>query len=717
MSNQNQAGIDLTQAASNLGRPADSSQRPAPKKSPSAVTVSHPQLIRKDDPLLNELRKQCKRNRSKLSLLDGLCLPYGPYANIFIGSGQDELKSLPHWINILSPDWIATKNDPQEFTAPSISFMAPAQGSLLTRYQDGTIEYCQLNGKRRKKSGSFELYHPSMPYLKSESFVLGPYLLQQSGLFYQGLPCGPFKFFDENGVCLCKGCYELVEATSNEASKEICPLALYDFLKEQEQLLDIDSMFDIPVKTAEYTKWNRPLRPIKVCPNQLVVRYDALSRRLPNDQLHTFEVGPERPCVLLQRRKNETWLEACTRAHQKVLTLVQKQVNDLHQAQRAAAQLLAPKQDITADPNPELIALKEQLAVPLHDDEAGVLIHQNCLELMGKLQSADLVTGCTRGGYAQVMLDCLARTADGHYLNGVLVSSAKYFESNWRLVATPEQTSSKQTINQHFLHEADSAQKSCGMRLGHYFCNGRDVSNFKGKGYSPILIWGGWNEKPVSTEADLELLQQCFNWHALGCSSVYDAMGTCVGNVGYSELPSKRSSQHCSILGLCQGPFIGWHERKQTREDGSCSKGHIKGKLTFTMYQDYRSRFPAAIFTVSLVQNTFIGRYQCIYGIDELFEKGYHAVMLEACGTVKTEQGFKTKKRLCAYTPNTYRKEDGIYLADGTVQITKHHGLNPYQRPRPERPPWGYDDEFDEDEYKAMRAELWGDEKYEVFYI
>ena len=73
MSNQNQAGIDLTQAASNLGRPADSSQRPAPKKSPSAVTVSHPQLIRKDDPLLNELRKQCKRNRSKLSLLDGLC--------------------------------------------------------------------------------------------------------------------------------------------------------------------------------------------------------------------------------------------------------------------------------------------------------------------------------------------------------------------------------------------------------------------------------------------------------------------------------------------------------------------------------------------------------------------------------------------------------------------------------------------------------------------
>ena len=716
MTKQKQSGIDLSQAASNLGSIEESSQQSKEKKQPKASKVAQPGLTGRDDHLLGELRQQCKLHRTELNFLDSLDLPGAPYQYLWLGTGGAELAPLLPDVPPLSLEQIGTEADPQEFETASISLVGRNGDRLSIQYQDGTIERCFID-YQGLKHGPFKLYYPSLPYLENAPFKLGSHLLQQKGLFYLGQPCGPFELLDENGVCVGKGCYELVEATPDEPSKKIGPQQLRKFLKSHSQLDLVNLMIEPKSKLAKDKRWSRDLQPIKVCLNKIVVRYAVLSRKLPHGQIQSFKVGPERPCVLLQRHENETWLEACARTHIKVLALVQKQVNELQQAQRAAAQLLAPEQAATAEQAPKLVALQEQLAVPLHDDEAGVLIHQNCLKLMGKLQSADLVTGCTRGGYAQVMLDCLARTADGHYLNGVLVSSAKYFESNWRLVATPEQTSSKQTINQHFLHEADSAQKSCGMRLGHYFCNGRDVSNFKGKGYSPIPIWGGWNEKPVSTEADLELLQQCFNWHALGCSSVYDAMGTCVGNVGYSELPSKRSSQHCSILGLCQGPFIGWHERKQTREDGSCSKGHIKGKLTFTMYQDYRSRFPAAIFTVSLVQNTFIGRYQCIYGIDELFEKGYHAVMLEACGTVKTEQGFKTKKRLCAYTPNTYRKEDGIYLADGTVQITKHHGLNPYQRPRPERPPWGYDDEFDEDEYKAMRAELWGDEKYEVFYI
>ncbi len=127
---------------------------------------------------------------------------------------------------------------------------------------------------------------------------------------------------------------------------------------------------------------------------------------------------------------------------------------------------------------------------------------------------------------------------------------------------------------------------------------------------------------------------------------------------------------------------------------GRLKVGQLQPTLTFTIYQDYRTKFPAATLTVDLEQDSFIGPYQTIYGIDELFEKGYHAVMLEDWGMIMTEAGLKPFKRQIAYTPGTYLKEEGVYQADGAVQVTKKHELWPYVRPTS-----AWDDEDDEDEY------------------
>lgn len=782
-SNQHLAGIDLSQTGSNLGSSEGGSHQPEEKELSAGDKAAQPELSGRDDPLLDELREQCYDHRAELNFLTGLSLPYGPYVQIWLGPSGTELAPLFPNAEVWPPDWLNSKNDHQEFTASSISLVTANYYAALTLYQDGTIEHCCLD--QFYKQGSFELYYPSLPYLEAENGALKPHLLKQSGLFYQDLPCGPFKLFNENGVCVAMGCYELVEAAPDEPSKEVDPRQLRFFLKRQSQLDLVKSMIEPKEKIPPNQRWSKSLQPIKVCLNKIVVRYAALSRRLPHDQLQSFEIGPERPYILLQRHANETWLEACTRAHQKVLALVQKQVNELQQAQCAAAQLLVPALASNAEPNYELTTIQEQLAAPLHYDEVGTQVHQQCLQCLGKQQPTELVAGCVNGGYAQAMLDCLPRTADGHYLNGILVSSAAYFEEQcylkhrilieralnssnqadpntkililayrihhqpgndtsdidldtaklskreiswlkdecapllngsdvedtpctlkrwgevqphdraqawYRTAGHSSSLSQEHLVNlshllyqQYFDGNVRSAQKVCDLHLGHYFCGRHSLSNTMGANKVVIPIWGAWDTALISIDEDIDVLQHYFNWRATGCSSVYDAEGTTLGQLEYDN------------YGLLGGKFELLHASNQVIEVGTCEQGQLLRTLSFTIYQDFRARFPSASFTVDLAQGAFIGPYQQVYSIAELFDAGYHAVMLVAYDEVETDDGdYRALKRLSHYRPGTYLQEEGTYLEDGTIQVTKQYELEPYQRPRYRRP-WYYDED-DEDE-------------------
>ena len=93
MCNQYQTGIDLTQAASNLGDTKASTQ-PEKQAQTTAGREPQPELSGRDDPLLNELRKQCQLHHSELSSLAGLDLPGAPYQDVWLEPGGAELASL-----------------------------------------------------------------------------------------------------------------------------------------------------------------------------------------------------------------------------------------------------------------------------------------------------------------------------------------------------------------------------------------------------------------------------------------------------------------------------------------------------------------------------------------------------------------------------------------------------------------------------------------------
>ena len=808
MSNQHQAGINLTQTASNLGDTKASTQ-PETQAQTTAGREPQSELSGHDDPLLNELRKQCQLHHSELSSLAGLDLPGAPYQDVWLGPGGTELTPLLPDATPLSLEQLGEEADPQEFESSSISLVGRNGDMLYIRYQDGTVECCPLN-PQGQKHGPFALYYPSLLYLRSQP-QFESHLLQHLGFFYQGQPCGPFELVDENGVCIGKGCYELLETRITAQSQAINPKLLHRFINNYQQAANLQKTLvpngkaDMAIKPA----WKQET--MFVARDCIVIRYSMLSHSLPHGQSHSFGVEPEHPAVLLRRYANETWLEACTRAHRRVLHLVQTQVNELRQAQRAAARILASKQAADTELDPEFETIQEQLAVPLHDDEVGRQVHQTCLEVLGKLQPEALVTNYKRGGYTLGLLDCLPRTADGHYLNGILVSSPVHYERQryrreveqasdtksdiilpdhpmWAILrlayflynqqndkmdapdldqikatypwrawmkelfapALPDAVSESPflgctcqrwgelqvnrkvpdipraqcasapikdalmqltaDVKQYYgAYYRQSDLTSYGLRWGHYFCSAKRgiITNANVPGWNALPIWAQWDIVPIDIDAPLDLLNDCFNWHATGSTALYDDIGSYLGNIGYSQ------------FGLWNGTFQLYDEAKETSIKGHLEQGQLHPTLHLTIYQDYCSRFPAATLTVNLAQDTFIGNYHIIYGIDELFEQGYHAVLLEPYGTIKTEQGPKILKRLTQYTPGTYRKEDGIYLADGSVQITKQYRLEPYQRPRPvRRRPWYYDyddDEFDDDEYKDELAELWGDEEDEDF--
>lgn len=614
------------------------------------------------------------------------------------------------------------------------------------------------------------------------------------------MPCGSFELVDENGVCIGKGCYELLETRITAQSQAINPKLLHRFINNYQQAANLQKTLvpngkaDMAIKPA----WKQET--MFVARDCIVIRYSMLSHSLPHGQSHSFGVEPEHPAVLLRRYANETWLQAYTRAHRRVLHLVQMQVNELRQAQRAAAELLSP--DKVANSNdPELDELKTELTSSGYDDEVGRQVHQTCLEVLGKLQPEALVTNCERGGYAPELLNCLPHTADGHYLNGILVSSPEHYErqryrreveqasdtksdiilpdhpmwailrlayflynqqndkmdapdldqikatypwrawmkelfapalpdavsespflgctcqrwgelqvnrkvpdiprAQWTPVPTTKDALMQLTadIKQYYsAYFQPSDLTSYGLRWGHYFCSAKRgiITNAKVPGFNELPIWAQWDIAPINVDAPLELHNCYFCWHAAGASTLYDDNGSYVGHIDYKN------------FGLCDGAFQLYDKATETSVQGQLKHGQLQPTLHLTIYQDYRSRFPAATLTVDLAQDSFIGHYQTIYGIDELFELGYHAVMLEAYATIETAEGPKTLKRLTKYKPGTYLKERGVYQADGTVQVTSKYRLEEYEPPAPYRPRynhWYYDD----DEFDDELAKLWGE--------
>lgn len=682
---------------------------------------------------------------------------------MWLGAGGAELAPLLPDVPPLSLKRVGKKPDPQEFESTSISLVGRIRNRRCIRYQDGTIECCELNHQGQKE-GLFALYYPSLPHLEQTFSKLGSHFLQQKGFFYQGLPCGPFELYNEHGVCVCKGCYELMEAGPYDQSQNINLQLLQKFIKANQQEDALSEMLFPAERLNRAFRYARRQKMMPIRLDYIVVRYGVLSHRLLHGQIHTFEVGPEHPAILLKRHANETWLEACTRAHQRVLRLVQTQVNELKQAQRAAAELLNQDEVASTNCDQELDEIKAQLASPCYEDDLGGRVHLRCLEKLGQLQPEPIVSNCERGGYAPEVLDCFTRTADGHYLNGILVSSAEYYErQSYRRRVEQTNGAQSDTIAQdntalavlrlaHFIEHQQNEESrapdldqvempndvlcwvnalfapaltddkpyteyalkrwgelqltdialeapqtnsastqaycdpksslghltsyvkqyydackqssdlaSCGLHWGHYFYCARrcTLSNVKDTSFRALPIWAHWDIIPISIDTSISLLNDGFNWHAAGLTSWYDTTGSLIGHVGYNH------------FGRCDGTFELHNEATATSVYGQLKVGQLQPTLTFTIYQDYRTKFPAATLTVDLEQDSFIGPYHTIYGIDELFEKGYHAVMLEDWGMIMTEAGLKPFKRLIAYTPGTYLKEEGVYQADGAVQVTK----------------------------------------------
>lgn len=238
MCNQNQAGIDLTQAASNLGR----DKKFLLEKAQPTVNRGLPHESAFDDDLFLELRTQCERNRAQLTQIVGQGLPEGPYNYICLGPCGAELAPLlPPKTQVFTLDQIGAEVDLREFTAPSIQIVAHNEiGShyiqngwyqaripyssliYLITYQDGSTEFSIID-RNGSKHGRFQLYYPglSCANLNAERLSLDQRSVQQRGIFFRGLPCGPFYVYDELGSTLCEGCYELVEASPGVPARTI----------------------------------------------------------------------------------------------------------------------------------------------------------------------------------------------------------------------------------------------------------------------------------------------------------------------------------------------------------------------------------------------------------------------------------------------------------------------------------------------------------------
>lgn len=292
---------------------------------------------------------------------------------------------------------------------------------------------------------------------------------REEGSYFHGIPCGKFTVQDDNNQILCAGRYELMETGSDEAGQTINVTELYQRLERDERLRYI--------RHKEHAAWVQgaeiPAVTKQVRANAIVARYHTLSRILPNDMCQSFTVGPELPAVMIERQENETWYEACRRTHQAVLALVQEQIAALHEAQRAAYDVL-------------------NVDAPAH------------LRYLGQVQPSPLIRGAKRGGFWGIILQTLPQAPDGAYLSGLLVSS----ESFLKIICTPE-------------YQAPVAHYSM-------YRNNRLVQ-------APVIggralpIWALWAPRPV-------LSPEGFCWQAQGTSAIKDPAGEDSAVITYGNL-------------------------------------------------------------------------------------------------------------------------------------------------------------------------------------
>lgn len=258
------------------------------------------------------------------------------------------------------------------------------------------------------------------------------------------------------------------------------------------------------------------------------------------------------------------------------------------------------------------------------------------LQLLGQAQSPELVTGAKQGGFWHVLWDMLPQAHDGAYLSGILVSSERFLKT----LCAPD-------------YQAPVAHYSMKKT--------RRLVQAPETGFRALPIWAAGTPTP-------ELSAESFCWQAQGKSAIKDPAGEDEAVITYGQ------------RGLADGAFDLYNQAPATAEHGTFKQGQLDPSFSFELFQDYRARFPAACFTLDVRNGEPEGPFKLYFTIDQLFEKGYHAVLLEASGEIKTEQGFKTQKRLCTYIPGTYVKQEGSY-EQGSPKITKRHQLKAYQRP------------------------------------
>ena len=283
--------------------------------------------------------------------------------------------------------------DPKEWDGVALVWLQYQEQQNLRRYQvlngAGQVEAGTITPEGTK-DGAYTLYH-SMKGLKRAYYQSPEQQLEATsypyevGAFFHGLPCGRFTVTDENGTKLCAGCYELIALQHSELTVDARELA--QRLGPHQEVRKLYRRHKKALKARRATDTQQL---IAVSTARIVVRYDYLSRRLPEDAVQGFSLEPYLPTITIQRKPQETWLEATSRTHHEVLRRVERQVAAL-QADQAAAYATT--------------------------DQPG----ENWL---GAAQPKGIVAGCEQGGYGQWALKTMAQSEDGSYLRALLLSSS-----------------------------------------------------------------------------------------------------------------------------------------------------------------------------------------------------------------------------------------------------------------------------------------------------
>ena len=289
---------------------------------------------------------------------------------------------------------IGSAADPKEWDGVALVWLQYQEQQNRRRYQvlngSGQVEAGTITPEGTK-DGAYTLYH-SMKGLKRAYYQSPEQQLEATsypyevGAFFHGLPCGRFTVTDENGTKLCAGCYELIALQHSELSIDARELA-----QRLSANQEIHKLYRRHKKALQDRIAAGKQQLIAVSTERIVVRYDYLSRSLPEDAVQGFSLGAHLPTVTIERKPQETWLEATSRTHHEVLRLVEQQVAALQTAQ---------------------VTAYEQAT----SEEQGE-------SWLGAAQRPEVVTGCEQGGYGQWALKTIAQSEDGSYLRALLLSS------------------------------------------------------------------------------------------------------------------------------------------------------------------------------------------------------------------------------------------------------------------------------------------------------